>query len=104
MKFINCSTFYEYTFINNCVLQNIPDIYDFHRSSEACKDEPEEITTGRKRKKPAAKTGKTKKRKESFEPDILDTTWIHPESYQAAEKHVFFYPVFVPCLSIWLSK
>lgn len=55
-------------------------------SSEACKDEPEEMTTGRKRKKPTAKTGKTKKRKESFEPDILDTTWIHPESYQAAEK------------------
>ena len=47
------------------------------------------MTTGRKRKKPTAKTGKTKKRKESFEPDILDTTWIHPESYQAAEKYVF---------------
>ncbi|XP_063429941.1 S1 RNA-binding domain-containing protein 1-like [Mytilus trossulus] len=54
---------------------------------EETKTEPEEMKTGRKRKKPTAGGGKAKKKKDSLslEPNILDTTWIHPESYGAAE-------------------
>ncbi|VDI79061.1 Hypothetical predicted protein [Mytilus galloprovincialis] len=55
--------------------------------TEKCKEEPEETKTGRKRKKPTTGGGKAKKKKDSIslEPYILDTTWIHPESYCAAE-------------------
>ncbi|VDI79423.1 Hypothetical predicted protein [Mytilus galloprovincialis] len=62
--------------------------------TKQCKEEPEEMKlepketkTGRKRKKPTASGGKAKKKKDSLslEPNILDTTWIHPESYGAAE-------------------
>ncbi|CAG2191959.1 S1 RNA-binding domain-containing protein 1 [Mytilus edulis] len=55
--------------------------------TEKCKEESEETKTGRKRKKPTTGGGKAKKKKDSIslEPNILDTTWIHPESYCAAE-------------------
>ena len=37
--------------------------------------------TGRKRKAAATKKPAKKKKKEDFKPNMLDMTWIHPESY-----------------------
>ena len=41
---------------------------------------------GRKRKLAASSSSKSKKRKLDWQPNPLDQTWIHPESYEIAEK------------------
>lgn len=65
--------------------------FDFHvREKPSCKEETdqEELAAGRKRKKQTSGGGKAKKKKDgtSQEPNIFDMTWIHPESYDIADK------------------
>ena len=44
------------------------------------------VKGGRKRKVAASKKPSKKKKKDDYRPNMLDMTWIHPESYPVAER------------------
>ena len=45
------------------------------------------VATGSKRKQTNSSGKSVKKRKLSYQPDALDQTWIHPESYDVTRKY-----------------
>lgn len=51
-------------------------------------DEPEAGTSGSKRKMKVTSKSRSKKLKLDWRPNPLDQTWIHPESYEIAERYI----------------